>query len=69
MKILHTKTLKDGRRHVLVELSKDEPNPSPSLDPKGFYKLNYPLEDEVIAGHLLTDLTPVHWCSATQKWV
>jgi hypothetical protein len=68
MKLLHTKSLKDGRRHVLMELCKDDPMPIRPPHKDHHYRLGYPMDD-VVAGHILKDMRRVFWDSLTQKWV
>lgn len=67
MKIRNTKTLKDGRRLVLVELAKNEAMPVPPLAPDSFYRLNYP-HDEIMQGHHITNPARVYWDTLEQKW-
>jgi hypothetical protein len=69
MKIKYTKMLKDGRRHILVELSKGECEPVSPINIDGFYKLNYPMDDTIIAGHILSNPQRTAWDSYSQKWV
>jgi hypothetical protein len=66
MKIKHVRTLKNGKRHALVELDPGEHITSYRED--GYYKLGYPVE-EIVASHVLDDAVPVTWCSASQEWV
>lgn len=68
MRIITERVLKDGRRQLLIELGKNEPNPVPPLKVDQFYKLGYPC-DEIVGGHILTEAIPVSWCSASQSWV
>lgn len=69
MKVLHGRVLKSGKRQILIELEKDEQMPvCPICDDK-FYRLAYPMNDQVIAGHILKDPSPVTWCSFEQKWI
>jgi predicted protein tyrosine phosphatase len=57
-------TLKRGRR-VTVEL---EPNEYLlSFKDGAYYRLGGQVED-VVAGYIIIDAHPVHWCSVTQKW-
>lgn len=67
MKLLHTKTLKDGRRHLLIEIPKGK---SELLYiPEGsFFKLGYPCEDTVVQSHHLKDVQRVCWDAYSQKW-
>jgi hypothetical protein len=67
MKTLYTRELKDGRRHVLIELRAGERRPIPAVDPDAFYKLSE-LHDEVFRGRVLENPTRVYWCSLGQKW-
>lgn len=39
------------------------------IDPSGHYSLGQPMYEDIIAGHILADATPAHWCSLTQQWV
>jgi hypothetical protein len=66
MKIKHVKTLKNGKRHALVELDPGER--ITSYLEAGHYKLGYPNE-EIVASHILDEAVPVTWCSAQQEWV
>jgi hypothetical protein len=68
VKRLHTRNLKDGRRHVLIELAKGEPDPTPSVNPDAFYRLNDPMDD-VVAGYMIENPQRVYWDSLTQKWI
>lgn len=69
MRVLHARALKSGKRQVLIELEKDEPTPAPSISDDKFYRLAYPMDDQVIAGHILKGPSPVTWCSFEQKWI
>ena len=66
MKIKHSKQLKNGKRHVLVEL--DEGEEIQAFDEDGYYKLGYPL-DEVVRGNNIIDSSRVMWCALEQQWV
>lgn len=68
MKVLHSKTLKNGRRHVLIELTPHEQLPVPPVDPDAFYRLNDPMDD-VVGGYLIWKPQRVCWDSLTQKWI
>lgn len=69
MKLKNIKTLKDGRRHVLLELDISELLPVPQLQDDAYYKLGYPMDDTIIAGHILRDPQRIMWDSYSQKWV
>ena len=69
MKILNTKTLKDGRKHLLIEISPNEKPPEPALESHKFYKLGYPMDDQIVEGYILQGLQRMHWDSYSQKWV
>lgn len=69
MKVKHTKTLKDGRVHVLLELGPTEAMPVEPLCADAYYKLNYPMDDTIIAGHILNDPQRIVWDSYSQKWM
>lgn len=66
MKVRHSKQLKNGKRHVLVELDADET--LLTFDENGYYKLGYPF-DEVVRGNQITEADRVMWCVIEQKWV
>jgi len=68
VKVKHIKTLKDGRRHVLIELTEHEHMPVPSVDPDAFYRLNDPMDD-VVGGYLIKNPQRVCWDSLTQTWI
>ena len=68
MKTIHTRTLKDGRVHVLIELAKNEAMPVAGVKDNVHYKLGYPIED-VVAGHIIANARRVYWCSLEQKWI
>jgi hypothetical protein len=68
MKLLHTKTLKDGRRHVLMELSPHEKGHFAYIVPDAYYRLNYPMDD-VVGGYLIQNPQRVCWDALTQKWI
>lgn len=68
MKVLHVKRLKDGRRHVWVELREGEPMVVPSVQEDAFYRLNDPMDD-VVGGYLIKNPQRVCWDSLTQEWV
>jgi hypothetical protein len=67
MKIKHTKTLKDGRRHVLIELGPTEAMPKPPLNEDAFYRLGYPCDD-IVQGHHIKSPTRVYWDPFDQAW-
>ena len=69
MKIKHERVLKDGRIHVLIELGPTEPFPVAPLNTDSHYKLNYPMDDTIIQGHILNDPQRVYWDSYSQKWM
>ena len=68
MKTLHTKVLKDGRVHVLIELGPTEPMPVPPVNDNAHYRLGHPVED-VVPGHVINDARRVYWCPIGQDWV
>ena len=69
MKIKHTKILKDGRIHVLLELGATEAFPVEAIKESAFYKLNYPMDDTIIAGYILSNPQRIVWDSYSQKWI
>lgn len=75
MKIIKDVQFKDYRR-VTVELSDGEDIQAycageslAIINLNAHYKLGEPMQDDVIAGHILADATRVTWCSIQQKWV
>lgn len=68
MRTLHTKVLKDGRVHILIELGPTEAMPVEPVKEHAHYRLGYPIED-VVAGHIIADARRVNWCSLEQKWI
>lgn len=66
MKIKHCRELKNGKRHVLVELDASET--LLTFDKDGCYRLDRQLDD-VVPGHAITKAIRVHWCSVTHEWV
>ncbi|CAB4241136.1 hypothetical protein UFOVP228_24 [uncultured Caudovirales phage] len=69
MKVLHTKTLKDGRRHVLMELSPHEKGHFAYIMPDAFYRLNEPMHEDIVIGHIIQNPQRVYWDSLEQKWI
>lgn len=57
-------TLKRGRR-VTVELAPGEV--LTTLRDNSYYRLGGQVDD-VVQGHVLTEMRTVYWCSITQKW-
>ena len=68
MKTLHTKRLKDGRVHVLIELGPTEAMPVPAYKDDAMYRLHDPMDD-VVPGYVINDATRVYWCPVGQDWV
>lgn len=68
MKHIHTRTLKDGRVHVLIELGPTEAMPVAPIRKDAHYRLGHPLED-VVLGHVIKDARRVYWCPVGQEWV
>lgn len=66
MKILHTKTLKNGKRHAIVEM--DEGENILCFNEKWHYRLGGQVDD-VVQGHVITESDHVVWCSIEQRWV
>ena len=69
MKIKHEKVLKDGRIHVLIELGPTEAFPTEAIQDSAFYRLNYPMDDQIVEGFMLNKPVRVHWDSYSQKWI
>jgi hypothetical protein len=65
MNIKHVRTLKNGKRHVLVEL--DEGERIAGYHEDRYYKLGYPIED-IVEGRIIDEAVPVTWCSVEQRW-
>lgn len=66
MKVKHRRELKNGKRHVLVELDANET--LLTFDESGYYRLGGQVDD-VVRGHVITEAPRVHWCSVAQEWV
>jgi len=66
MKILHTRTLKSGKRHVLIELQNDDEKLM-AINWDKHYKLGGQVDD-IVKGHVITEAHGVYWCSITQQW-
>lgn len=85
MKIIRSTPKANGATRLIIELAANEHIVSHTddqevavaakgeaiikLDPSGHYKLGEPMHEDVIAGHILADAKPVHWCSLGQEWV
>ncbi len=67
MKIKYERPLKNGKRHVLVELDAGES--IQSIHDDKFYRLEYPMEEQVFAGHILRNPEPVVWDTFEQRWL
>lgn len=65
MKILHSKSLKSGKLHLLVEVSPHESLMSINQDEH--YRLGGQVED-IVRGHVIAEMKGVYWCSITQNW-
>ena len=66
MKIKHEKQLKNGKRHVLVEL--DEGDKLMCFRDDRYFRLGGQLDD-VVGGHVITESEHVAWCSIEQRWM
>jgi len=69
MKELHRKTLKDGRVHLLIELQPGEHTGLLQVPANSFFKLGYPLENQIIESHHLVEVQRVAWDAYSQEWV
>jgi hypothetical protein len=69
MKLLHTKTLKDGRTHHLVELAKGEELSLVAVPANSYWRLGYPLEDQIVESHHIKQIQRTVWDAYSQKWV
>ena len=67
MKLKHTRVLKDGRIHVLIELGATEAFPVAPVKSDAYYKLNYP-HDEIIQGWHIENLVRVYWDTLSHEW-
>ena len=67
MNIKHTRVLKDGRLHVLIELGATEAFPVAPVKEDGYYQLNYP-HDEIVQGYHIINPKRVYWDTLAQKW-
>lgn len=66
MKVRHRKELKNGKRHVLVELDANET--LIAFDADAYYKMGYP-QEEVVQGYIILDSVHVTWCVIGQEWI
>ena len=76
MQIIATRQLKNGRTRVTMTLERGEvPCAHPAgttrvtIDESQYYKLGYPMSEDVIHGSILAQARQTQWCSLTQKWV
>ena len=69
MKVLSTKTLKDGRRRLVVELGAKANGDLLWVESNSFFNLAYPLEEQVVESHHIAGLSRVAWDAYSQKWV
>ena len=67
MKVTKSTPRLTGGRTVTLQLEADEMLFCIKQD--SFYKLNYPLDDQVLASHILLYPTRVVWDSLEQKWL
>lgn len=67
MKILRERVNKQGLRECVVVLNKGEH--LKAFQDDAFYQLGDPMDQEILAGHILVNTGRVAWCSVTQKWV
>lgn len=67
MKILKSVPTKDGKLRLTVVVDAEETLIAVRED--RFYRLAYPLDDQVLATHILEGIKRVSWCSVEQKWV
>ena len=67
MKLRNSKTLKDGRVLVLIELGPTEAMPVPPVNDDAFYQLNYP-HDEIVQGFHINNPKRVYWDTLEQAW-
>lgn len=66
MKIKHKRQLKNGKRHVLIELDADET--LVAFDENAYYKMGYPF-NEIVRGNNILESARVTWCVLGQEWV
>ena len=67
MRTILDKPTKSGGRRVVIELDADEV--LVSYRANSFYRLAYPLDDQVMATHVIDSPVRVHWDSLEQKWL
>jgi hypothetical protein len=53
---------------LLIEIAPNEKYPVPPPESQAFYKLGYPMEEQIIEGYILQGLQRMHWDSYSQKW-
>jgi hypothetical protein len=66
MKVKHSRELKNGKRHMLVEL--DPRETIMTFNEDWYYRLGGQVED-IVQGHVLTESEHVIWCSIEQRWL
>lgn len=76
MQIIATRQLKNGRTRVTMTLEHGEVpcahregTTAVGIDESQYYKLGYPMSEDVIHGSILAQARQTQWCSLTQKWV
>lgn len=70
MKLLQKKLLKDGRTRITVEMDANESTHHLiTVAPNSFWRLGYPLDDQIIESHHLTGIQRTAWDAYSQKWV
>lgn len=66
MKIISTRTNKDGSSTITIRLAPGEK--AVMVNTRHHYRLGGQVDD-IVASHVLTEAVPVYWCSIEQKWV
>jgi len=66
MKVKDRRELKNGKRHVLVELDANETLVAFNED--AYYRMGQPFS-EVVRGHHILESEQVTWCVLGQEWV
>lgn len=66
MKIIKETSTRDGKTRLTVELGAGER--VIAIRENMLYRLGQPMEDDVVQAYIISEATPVYWCSIEQKW-
>lgn len=66
IKVIKSTLMSNGNARMIIEIERG--HSLMAFSEERHYKLGQPVGD-VMAGHVVTEARPVHWCSASQEWV